>query len=251
MSVISIGISPVLSYCPAHAHAAWEIVLNLQSEGIMKIGSESFNYKPGTIICQPPNVPHAKYCNGQFRDVFLETSSLDLLDGSGKRKVLVFQDDSEKSFETLMLMANRVYHRNEKNYSEITNSLCEVMENILLSWSQNSSDNLEVEKLKNILAGSFTNPELSMDKLLFRSGYCADHLRRLFKKATGLTPLDYLTQLRLNYAKRLLSKNGQLNYSIAEIGMMSGFYDINYFSRVFKKHTGKSPTEYFRFVSRQ
>ncbi|MCH3127484.1 helix-turn-helix transcriptional regulator, partial [Listeria monocytogenes] len=71
-----------------------------------------------------------------------------------------------------------------------------------------------------------------------------DHVRRRFKKATGQTPGEYLAELRMDYAKKLIAGNQTLHYSIAEIGMMSGYYDSHYFSRVFKKKNGMTPSEF-------
>ena len=66
---------------------------------------------------------------------------------------------------------------------------------------------------------------------------------RAFKQAYGVTPLQYKTQLKIDYAKYLLL--GTL-LKISEIAVMSGFSDPLYFSRVFKKQIGVSPEQYRR-----
>lgn len=73
-------------------------------------------------------------------------------------------------------------------------------------------------------------------------------MRRRFKKYTGKTPGEYLAQLRIEYAKKLMSENNILNYNLAEIGVMSGYYDSHYFSRILKKNTGMTPVEYMNRV---
>jgi circadian clock protein KaiC len=67
------------------------------------------------------------------------------------------------------------------------------------------------------------------------------HLSRVFKSETKKTIFEYLLHLRIEKAKRLL-RNIQLN--ISEISRECGFNDANYFTRVFKKNNGISPTEY-------
>ena len=67
------------------------------------------------------------------------------------------------------------------------------------------------------------------------------HLFRLFKSETGKTPLEYKTELRIECAKTLLA-DGECQ--VGEIAVMLGFESIYYFSRVFKKSVGISPTEY-------
>ncbi|MFC0469026.1 response regulator [Halalkalibacter kiskunsagensis] len=62
-----------------------------------------------------------------------------------------------------------------------------------------------------------------------------------FKKQTGRNFVDYLIELRIREAKRLLVQNESRIYDVAEA---SGFKDVKYFSKVFKKVTGLTPMEY-------
>lgn len=63
----------------------------------------------------------------------------------------------------------------------------------------------------------------------------------LFKKQYGITPNDYLTELKIDAAKSLLVDNGLSVKSIAEL---CGFDDIYYFCKIFKNHIGLTPTEF-------
>ncbi len=67
------------------------------------------------------------------------------------------------------------------------------------------------------------------------------YISRLFKKETGETFLDYLTKFRLKKACVLLAKN---EYKIYEIALEVGINDSGYFSQVFRKYYGMTPTEY-------
>ena len=69
---------------------------------------------------------------------------------------------------------------------------------------------------------------------------CA-HFRRLFRKKTGMTPTQYITLLRLKHAERMLAET-KLN--VKEIAHKVGFSDQLYFSKVFSKHFGVSPSEF-------
>ena len=64
---------------------------------------------------------------------------------------------------------------------------------------------------------------------------------RRFKQATGITPLAYLQKVRMQTAKDLLQTS---NLSITEIGYKVGFQDAAYFSNLFKKVHGVTPSEY-------
>jgi transcriptional regulator GlxA family with amidase domain len=66
-------------------------------------------------------------------------------------------------------------------------------------------------------------------------------LERRFKKATGVTPLEYLQQLRVETAKRLLEEGNQ---TFTEITYQVGYEDISFFRKVFVRLTGLRPKEY-------
>ncbi len=72
-------------------------------------------------------------------------------------------------------------------------------------------------------------------------------LKRVFREQTGQTIITYLTNLRVGEAKRLIQE-GNLNFT--QIAEAVGYDNIYYFSTLFKKQTGMSPTEYSKSVRR-
>ncbi|MBI1764223.1 MAG: helix-turn-helix domain-containing protein [Acidobacteria bacterium] len=73
------------------------------------------------------------------------------------------------------------------------------------------------------------------------AGMSQSHFMRFFKRATGMTFVDYLTQLRVGKARQLLRDQ---TLSIAEISNLVGFADQSYFDKRFKERFGKTPREY-------
>ena len=67
------------------------------------------------------------------------------------------------------------------------------------------------------------------------------HFMRVFRRATGQTPIEYLVRLRLQKSMELLRQSDQ---SITAIAMDVGFNDSNYFSRQFRSANGMSPSHY-------
>jgi AraC-like DNA-binding protein/mannose-6-phosphate isomerase-like protein (cupin superfamily) len=242
MTVSFVGFSPFsMPSFAAHSHDDWEIVLNLEGEGTTVIGGREYAFCPGTIICQPPGMPHAKQARGQFRDIFIRMTdpAMPFPDG-----VSIFQDDEEKSFETLMLMALRIFHKKEANYLPVVNAIYVTLRNLLLSWLDKEPQNPAVESFKNVLIDHLMDPEFSVMAAMKKTAYCTDHFRRCFKKSTGTTPNAYLSDLRIEYARNLILQNRRRAQTIAEIAFASGFSDPRYFSRVFRAKTGCSPLEY-------
>ncbi len=66
-------------------------------------------------------------------------------------------------------------------------------------------------------------------------------LMRVFRRATGQTPIEYLVRLRIQKAMELLRNSGR---TITEIAMDVGFNDSNYFSRQFRRLTGTPPRQF-------
>ena len=77
-----------------------------------------------------------------------------------------------------------------------------------------------------------------MSQMLGISSY---YFSKLFKNETGTNFIEYLTNLRISKAKDLLDEN---RLSVKEIGITVGYPDPNYFSRIFKKNVGQTPSEY-------
>ncbi len=82
---------------------------------------------------------------------------------------------------------------------------------------------------------------VSMDDLVRYVGFSRARMFDLFKTQTGLTPNDYLQRLRIERAQEQLR---QTNRSVTEIALATGFSSSQYFSTVFARYTGLSPTTF-------
>jgi len=82
---------------------------------------------------------------------------------------------------------------------------------------------------------------VSMDELVRHVGFSRARMFDLFKAQTGLTPNDYLQRLRVEKAQEQLR---QTDRSVTEIALATGFNSGQYFSTVFARYTGVSPTDF-------
>ena len=85
--------------------------------------------------------------------------------------------------------------------------------------------------------------DITLDEVCRHFSCSHSHLSHTFKKSVGTSFREYLTHLRIEDAKALLSYS---RLSVTEIALSVGFSDSNYFSSVFKKSVGKSPLAYRR-----
>jgi AraC-like DNA-binding protein len=82
---------------------------------------------------------------------------------------------------------------------------------------------------------------ITLKELVAMSEMSRSNFLRMFEAAIGTSPIDYLIQLRIDEASRLLSSTER---SITDIAFAVGFQDSNYFSRQFRKTLGLSPRSY-------
>ena len=82
---------------------------------------------------------------------------------------------------------------------------------------------------------------INIESLVEARGYGVRSFYRKFKNCTGLTPLQYLLEIRLLNAKKLLETT---NFQVNEVSRLVGYDNALYFSRLFHKHTGVSPKDY-------
>ncbi|MCR5545400.1 MAG: AraC family transcriptional regulator [Lachnospiraceae bacterium] len=102
------------------------------------------------------------------------------------------------------------------------------------------TDNPKINRALNHIQTNFMHP-ITLSNTADLLHMSPNYLSKEFKKQTGQSFMDYLTNYRINSAKRMLEKT---DYPISDIAEMCGFIDNNYFSRTFKKHVGTPPREY-------
>lgn len=116
-----------------------------------------------------------------------------------------------------------------------------------ISQNQRRNDILKV-KYKKILPSinymeESIEQDMSIPEIARLSNVSTNYFEKLFKDYSGMTPIEYRLNSRLEYAKRLL-KNDEL--SVESISEILGFSDCAYFCRIFKKKIGMTPREYSR-----
>lgn len=105
----------------------------------------------------------------------------------------------------------------------------------------NSYDEQLLAKLQLVLAENLDQSNLTVEYLGDQVGLSRVHLFRKLKALTGLTPSEFIKDFRMKHARQMLETG---KFRVADVASQVGFQDPQYFSKVFKKETGKSPSEY-------
>jgi AraC-like DNA-binding protein len=149
------------------------------------------------------------------------------------------RDTENRDFYKILYQMYLEFHGKRKNYEKIIEGMLFTLNQYLVSFLNQKPKNPWADKLERMLIDNLHNPDITVGEVMRRLPVDADYLRRLFVRESGRTPSRYLADLRINHAKQLLdARYGR----IRDIALMCGYRDPYYFSRSFRKTTGKSPS---------
>ena len=141
------------------------------------------------------------------------------------------------------LASSSDYIRDMRINGKLNDLLTLLMES---SWHREAHTNapkkMEISQVKSFLDEHYKE-KLSLESVASHFFIDKHYLARLFKEQYGVTLVTCLQQVRITHAKRMLRFTDK---SIEEIGLECGIGELNYFSRVFKKLEGVSPSEFRR-----
>ena len=222
---------------PMHSHKNYEIMLYLDGKGYMRTELGNIPFEVGTIVIVPPNIKHGSISENGFRNISIEGDF-----------EAYFRFDTVKSFEDNetqegKMLAEMIYENRYGNDTYLA-SLCTAYVCFLMQrFELDSSMHRSVKKITDEISQNAFDPQIDLTLILSKSGYSEDYIRSCFKKITGKTPSEFLTDIRIKHACFLIDiyKN---KISLSEISERCGYLDYIYFSKKFKAIMGMSPREY-------
>lgn len=108
--------------------------------------------------------------------------------------------------------------------------------------SQNSTScNTQIQEAKNYIKANFASPDITLQEVAEHVNMGVCYFSSIFKKETGESFINYLTSVRIEKAKELFETTFHKSY---EISYLVGYNTPTYFSTLFKKITGYSPSDY-------
>ena len=118
-----------------------------------------------------------------------------------------------------------------------------ILEQIERQGKEIHTDSLgfRIQHSVDVIHENIANASFTIDDLATETGYSASYFRRAFHDVIGVSPKEYLINLRIRHAAALLESG---YYSVEKVAELSGFAYSKYFSTIFKKITGKTPSSY-------
>ena len=224
----------------AGSHGFWEISCVVAGHGDFCVPArEPVVMQPDRAFLIPPGLPHDELSAGSLDTIWLA------FDGSllqGLPRELQYVDASGLTSVCMETWAF-VQRRHARCGPEI-DGRCRRVLGLLwrLSVGRRVADaDVDVvgQAIERLNEG-FGEP-LSIAALAASLGVSEGHFHRLFRRATGQTPLAYLTQLRLQHAAHWLVYT---DLPIAQVAALAGYSDPHYFSKAFRKHMHQTPSAF-------
>ena len=220
-----------------HTHDQYEIIHYTGGKGVMRTRGKDYDVAAGDILIIPPGVAHGSYSTEgveriYLRGAFERTLSLDT--------PMLLRDNRRGEGTQLawLIYANRFGNR------EYLHTLCTAYLQFLLMHMENTSGmGSAVREVIYQLTRRFDDTDLDTAEILRRSGYAEDYIRAQFKRITGKTPVEFLTDVRIRHACFLMEFYGE-TLSLGQVAEQCGYNDYVYFSKKFKQAVGLSPRAY-------
>ena len=226
-----------------HTHEHWELVYCTSGHGAFRFENGSvISYRAGEMVAIPPRERHANSSLEGFTNIHLTMADPSF----PYRTPFRVADGEEGGLKMAFSQAKTYYMAPIKKRELVLAALGDLISSYIVVMRSNSEFSEPVERIRNSIIRNYARSDFALDEVIREMPFHYDYLRKLFKKEVGVSPLEYMTNLRMKSAETLLTAMWTNEYTISEIAQMCGFEDSLYFSRVFKKYYGCAPSNFVK-----
>lgn len=217
--------------------------LAFRGNAVLQVDGKRYPLAPGTLFFTQPHQSYELVDSDKFTYLYIT------FDGLGAAPLLEQFGISKERFvfpnfgHLTEFWMNSIRRANPGNIQVLTES---VLLHTLSFIEKNDKPqdvrvSREFDEILQYIHNNFADPELSIAKTADIFGFSKKYFSALFAKNMQTNFTDYLAEIRIKHATDLLQQN---KLSVSELAEKCGYADPLYFSKVFKKITGVSPSKY-------
>lgn len=224
--------------CESYPRTYNALSFRIKGEAEFSSGGEELKINENDIVFVPPKPQYSQRTKGE--EIYAVHFVCDM---PLPHKLKKFTPKNPEYFNLQFSELFSVWMKKKPGYNYRCKSLLYkiigAIENEYASVSDTPDD--KISDAVDYIHNHFTENSVSVDALARMCSMSDTYFRRLFVKRFSMTPLKYINQLKLNYAKELLRSE---YYTIEEISEKCGFLNVNYFSLFVKNATGYPPSKF-------
>ena len=248
-----------------HTHNFIEIVYTVEGRGVHRVDGREYTVKGGDVLVINYHRKHAiepkeklRYVDIMLKpeflsetlrgtdDIFLLLRLGDFLDISNlvikDNLLLCLEGEDRKKAEFLIEWMRQEQSKSAPAGGMILHSAVSMLLSIIFrKMTEDQSARLSVNDHLLAYVERNCNTRLTIGEIAARCGYTPEHFSRMFKKYTGKTPVSYITECRINKAKKLLMTT---DLPIEDIVFECGFSDRTAFFKKFFRIVGVTPLQF-------
>lgn len=232
----------------------------VDGKGWYEINGERFHVEPNILFILPEDIPHRYGADAEDPWSIYWIHFAGTMAKKFTSSMINFADSSSDNHPSQFIphltarqhIFHEIYQALERGYSTdnlgyANTCLWHFLGSLCFSntyeWLKSDKDKEENDLVEASIScmKEHLHTALSLEDLAHNVHYSPSYFSTLFKKETGYSPIDYFIHLKIQKACQYLDLT---NLNINEISLKTGYDDSHYFSRLFHKIMGLSPTEY-------
>lgn len=235
-----------------HHHQVYQLIYALEGTGQIIVAGTPFNLEQDHLTFITPYTPHAIIADHKltvlvlaFNKNIIDSTNAELFEKSLSASKFIGLNPFNSS-EIRQLLRMMLYEQaNKSPYQEMAlriylSQLLLIMVRGETSMEIQDANTLRAERLKDYIESHYYD-WINAEDLAIRLGMSARHMNTIFKESYHMTPMQYLTEVRVGLARKMLAETDK---DIASICFEVGFESISTFYRAFKNITSISPKKF-------
>ena len=237
-----------------HTHPFTELFYVVDGKGEFNIQGQRFPVKPNDFVIINPQVEHTELSSPDepLEYIVLGINGLSfsnltpVSEGGHPFSFFNLRDEQKDILRYLNAMVQEATSQ-QMSYELVCHNLLEILlikilrhQHFDLEVGKQSKATKDISFIKHYLE-TYYHESIQLADLASMTHLSRFYISHSFKKEIGMSPMEYLIDIRIKESKILLRTT---NYSISQVADIVGFTTPTYFSKQFRKSTGISPTDY-------